>query len=126
TRLMNIHVRGSSRWVRPFPILPSGPPNRLCFAQAGRLQFFDLLGEMKRQLSINLPAHASRPQRIANPARPAHHCASASTRATPSVNRRQLCCSVSSCLRPLAVIEYNPTSRFFSIFPHSPRTHTPS
>src|SRR5215831_4572767 len=103
--LIDIHVPSPFRLVRPVPNLPVRCPNRLCLTQASRLQFFNLLGEMKRQLSINLPAHASRLQRIANPVCPAHHCASASTRVTPSVNRRQLCCSVSSCLRPLGVIE---------------------
>ncbi len=103
--LIDIHVPSPFRLVCAVPNLPLRRPNRLCLAQARRLQLLNPFGEMKRQFPVDLPTDAPRPQCIPNPARPAHHCASASTRATPSVSRRQLCCSSSSCRRPFGVIE---------------------
>src|SRR5260370_20363633 len=117
--LIDVHVPYPCCLACPVPNLALCGPTRLRLAQARRLQLLDLFSEMKGQFPVDLPTDAPRPQRIPNPARPAHHCASASTRATPSVSRRQLCCSSASCRRPFAVIDYNRASRSSSSFPPS-------
>src|SRR5258708_34213381 len=87
------------------------------------LQLVDSFRQVKREFPVQLTLQAAGTYDVPEPAEPrhylTHHLAPAGTaprmtRATPSVSRLQLSCSGASCLRPLAVSEYNRASTFFS------------